>query len=348
MNRKVILAVLGIACVGLVVGCIIQSREEQEQRSCSKQLFAMDTYMEFTAYGRKCEEAVDAAIEEIKTLDALLSTGSDSSEISRLNAAGSLQVSGETAVLLEKAQEIYQDTDGIFDCTIYPVMKLWGFPTQEYHVATEEELKEILPLVDGSKVEITGNETGAYVTLAEGQETDLGGIAKGYAAARVMEIFEDYDVASGIVSLGGNIQVLNTKPDGSKWNIGIRNPEGSASDSIASVSVENKALVTSGGYERYFEENGETYIHIIDPRTGYPAEGDLCSVTIVSGDGTLADALSTSLYIMGLEKASEYWRQHKTEFDAVLITTTGEIYITEGIQDDFHDISSSGNIQVIK
>jgi thiamine biosynthesis lipoprotein len=162
-----------------------------------------------------------------------------------------------------------------------------------------------------------------------------------------MEVFREYGISSGMISLGGNIQVLNEKPDGSKWNIGIRNPEGSTSDVLGAVAVDNKAVVTSGGYERYFEEDGQTYIHIIDPRTGKPADSDLVSVTIVSEDGTMADALSTSLYIMGLEQAHAYWSQYRDQFDAVLITEDGEVYVTEGIADDYTDMSGSGNVQIL-
>lgn len=268
-----------------------------------------------------------AAIVEVQRLDALLSTGSPDSEISRLNEMGSGTVSEDTAAIFERALAIYETTEGLFDFTVYPLMELWGFPSGEYHVPSQEELSELMPLVDASQVRMDGPE----VSLGEGQKADLGGIAKGYTSVRVMEIYEEYGITSGMVSLGGNIQVLNRKPDGSHWRVGIQDPAGEQGSVAAVLKAGNQAVVTSGGYERYFEEDGNTYIHILDPRTGYPAGGDLASVTVISEDGTLADALSTALYIMGREGAVSYWRTYGEDFELVLITQEGEIYATEGV-----------------
>lgn len=332
---------LGVALLGLLAGCIWQSTGGLKSSSCTRQIFAMDTVMSFTAYGKNCEEAVDAAIEEVKRLDSLLSAGDPDSEISWLNAAGVSSVSEDAAALFERALAVYETTGGLFDVSIYPLMELWGFPAGEYHVPTKEELEEVLPLVDASQIKITGSQ----VRLGEGQRVDLGGIAKGYASARVMEIYEQHGVRSGMVSLGGNVQVLKRKPDGSGFRIGIRDPKGDSADIVAVVEVEDCAVVTSGGYERYFEENGNTYIHILDPGTGYPVEGDLASVTVVSEDGMLADALSTALYIMGLEDALAYWRDYGENFELVLITETGELYATEGLE---NCLEASGGFRLLE
>ena len=226
--------------------------------------------------------------------------------------------------------EIYKETDGLFDVTIYPLMQLWGFPTQKYHVPAESELQEALAKVDASQVVIDGDQ----VSLGTNQEMDLGGIAKGYTSARVMEIFREYGITSGMVSLGGNVQTLNTRPDGKPWQIGIQNPNGQQGSLLAVLSVENKAVITSGGYERYFEEDGNTYIHILNPKTGYPADSGLVSVSVISENGMLADALSTSLYLMGEEQAAGYWRTHADEFDMILETEDGTLYVTEGISQE--------------
>ena len=286
--------------------------------------------MSFTAYGKNCEKAVDAAIDEVERLDALLSTGKETSEVSRINAAGGGEVSEDTAVILQEAMEVYQRTEGLFDVSIYPLMELWGFPSQEYHVPTREELLEVLSLVDASKIAFDGT----YIKLLEGQRIDFGGIAKGYTSARVMDIFQEYGIHSGMVTLGGNVQVLNKKLDGSKWQVAIRDPEHEGKI-LGVLGVENQAVITSGGYERYFEEDGETYIHILNPRTGYPADKDLISVTVISEDGMLADALSTSLYLMGREEAVSYWERYGEEFEMVLVTEKGEILVTEGICEEF-------------
>ncbi len=326
-----LLALLGVLFLGLAAGCVIQYQREGMQKEYSKQLLAMDTVMSLTAYGRNSEEAVNAAVEEIERLDALLSTGSVSSEISGINFAGEGTLSEDTETILREALEIYRETDGLFDVTIYPLMELWGFSTGEYHVPTEEELAEILPLVDASQIQMTEG----YVSLGEGQRIDLGGIAKGYTSARVMEIFREYGVTCGMVSLGGNVQTLNKKLDGSAWQIGIQDPDSSQGSVLAVVSVENQAVITSGGYERYFEEDGNTYIHILDPRTGYPADSGLVSASVVSENGMLADALSTALYLMGAETAADYWQDHADEFDMILVTEDRTIYVTEGLKDSF-------------
>lgn len=342
MKRKVLTAA-GI-CIGILI-LTEGSRYFVQNQKCQKQLFAMDTYMEFTAYGKNSEKAVDAAIEEVQKLDAMLSAENSKSEVYALNEQGNLQATDDLAELILRGKEIYQETDGLFDDTIYPVMKLWGFPTGNYHVPTAAEVQKKLALVDENKVEIQtrdsdekgrdSKEKAKFVTLGADQQIDFGGIAKGYTGQKLAELFQEYGVSSALVSLGGNIQAIGTKPDGSSWKVGIRDPKGGQQDYIGVLSVENQAVVTSGGYERYFEEDGKTYIHIINPRTGYPADGDLLSVTIVSRDGTLADGMSTALYIMGYEKACQFWRQHREEFNVILVTDDGKIHISENLKENF-------------
>ena len=359
MKRKVLIAVAIGAGILLLAGA--GHWHFRQNQKCQKQLFAMDTYMEFTAYGSNSGKAVDAAMEEVQRLDQLLSAQDETSEVYALNEQGSLPVSNDLAELIKRGKEIFQETGGLFDDTIYPVMELWGFPTGEYYVPSDREVQKALALVDGEKVEVqiqdakyvigkeqdekgqkaeTCNdsekkETVTYVTLGENQQMDLGGLAKGYTGQKLAELMESYGVSSALFSLGGNIQAIGTKPDGSSWKVGIRDPEGEQQDYIGVLSVKDAAVVTSGGYERYFEKDGHTYIHIINPKTGYPAEGDLMSVTIVSKDGTLADGMSTALYIMGYEKACQFWQQHKEEFDIILVTDDGKIHISDSLQEDF-------------
>ncbi len=333
MKKKIVKRLAGATLLAVMCFLVWGHSKCEGRKFCTKQIFAMDTMMDFTAYGKDCEEAVDAAIKEVQRLDALFSTGDDSSEISILNRTGSGRgLSNDTIAIFRRGLEIYADTDGLFDFTVYPLMCLWGFPTKEYRVPSPEDLQEVLPLVDASKVRV-GEDGMGEIHLGEGQQADFGGIAKGYASERVMEIYEEYGVTSGMVSLGGNVQVLGKKPDDSAWRVGIQDPEGDRGELAAVLEAEDCAVVTSGGYERFFEEDGNTYIHILDPRTGRPAEGDLASVTVVSEDGTLADALSTSLYIMGFNEAISYWRKNTDTFDMVLITVDGKLYATEGITD---------------
>lgn len=329
MKKRLVMIAGVCVCTLIVAAGLYQNYSKNEKYQ--KQLFAMDTYMEFTAYGRGGQRAVEKAAKEVQRLDALLSAQNEESQVYALNQRGSLEVSDDMAEIIQRGKEIFQETDGLFDDTIYPLMELWGFPTGEYHVPSGEEIENLLPYVDGGTVEISGN----TVTLGEGQQIDLGGIAKGYTGEKLTEIFQGYGVSSAMVSLGGNIQAIGTKPDGSSWRVGIRDPKGGQADYIGVIQVQDEAVVTSGGYERYFQANGKTYIHIIDPRTGYPVENDLLSVTIVSRDGTLADGLSTALYIMGYEEAVSFWQQHQDEFDVILITDDGQIHVSKKLQNKF-------------
>lgn len=328
--KKRLLIITGIVvCAVAATAGIYQNYAKNKK--CQKQLFAMDTYMEFTAYGPKSQQAVEKAMEEVERLDTLLSAQNESSQVYALNQNGTLEVLDDLKEIICRGKEIFQETDGLFDDTIYPLMELWGFPTGEYHVPSGEEIQKLLPLVDGGEVEVSGS----MVTLGQDQQIDLGGIAKGYTGEKLMEIFREYGVSSALVSLGGNIQAIGTKPDGSSWKVGIRDPKGSQQDYAGVLQVQDEAVVTSGGYERYFEEDGKTYIHILDPKTGYPAENDLLSVTIVSADGTLADGLSTALYIMGYDKAVSFWQQHQDEFDVILITADEQLHVSKNLQDRF-------------
>lgn len=304
------------------------SSETDAQSSQSQELYAMDTVMTLTAYGPQAKKALNDAADEIERLDALWSISSSDGDIARLNTDKQATLSDDTIALLKRAQEISASTGGLFACTIEPVMEAWGFTNGNYTVPDDATLQSLLAHVDDTQIAIDGN----TVTIPADVKVDLGGIAKGFTSDRVMELFSADGVTSGIISLGGNVQTLGTKPDGSLWRVGIQDPDDS-SGIIATIEVADKAVITSGGYQRYFEQNGTTYHHIIDPRTGMPADSGLTSVTIVSDDGTLADGLSTSLFIMGKEAALDYWRAHRDNFDVILVASDGSITISEGLAD---------------
>lgn len=298
----------------------------------SRDIFAMDTYMTLTAYGANAQTALDEAESEIERLDALLSTGDENSEIYKLNQNGTGTISEDTEMLLDESEKLYTDTNGVFDITIYPVMEAWGFTTQNYRIPSDEELDTLLKNVDASKIQY--DENVKKISLPENVKIDFGGIAKGYTSSRIMDIYKKCGITSGMVSLGGNVQLLGSKQDGSPWRVAVQSPD-DTEDYLGILETEDKAVITSGGYERYFEEDGRTYHHIIDPSTGYPAENGLKSVTIISNDGTLADGLSTSLFIMGREKACDFWKKHSDKFDMILMTDNNELYVSSGIADAF-------------
>lgn len=318
-----------------------ETPDPKANESESSELYAMDTVMSLTAYGSHAREALDSASAEIQRLDKLFSISSETGDIYRVNRDGEGDLSEDTRSLLASALEYGKDTNGIFDCTIEPVMEAWGFTTKNYRIPSDSELAELLSHVDASTVTLSGN----HVTLPEDVKLDLGGIAKGFTSARVMEVFKNSGVTSGIISLGGNVQTLGTKPDEKLWRVGIQDPN-DLNAMFAVVEVSDEAVITSGAYQRYFEENGVHYHHIIDPRTGYPAESGLTSVTIISPDGTLADALSTSLFIMGPDDASAFWQNHRDKFEAIMMTENGEVLVTSGLADRCK-VTNGGKVRVI-
>lgn len=301
--------------------------------SSSRDIFAMDTYMTVTAYGPNAEMAVDQAQQEIERLDALLSTGAETSEVAQINANGGGTLSEDTTYLLERSLDLYDSTNGVFDIAIYPIMDAWGFTTGNYTVPSDETIENLLSLTDVNNI-IYDKDESSISFAKDGMKIDFGGIAKGYTSGRIADIYQECGVTSGLINLGGNVQVVGTKTDGSKWRVAVQSPE-TEDDYLGILSTADRAVITSGGYERYFEQDGVKYHHIIDPSTGHPANNGLVSVTIVSADGTLADGLSTSLFIMGKDKAAEYWRAHSDEFDTILEDEDGVLYVTEGIADDF-------------
>ena len=293
-----------------------------------KTVYAMDTVMDLKVYAAD-DEILNAAEQEIYRIEQLLKRSDENSEIYKINSSEKCEITEETAYILNTALETGKETDGAFDISIAPVMDLWGFYGQKFYVPTEAEIAEKLALTDYRKIKLSGT----TVKTPADMQIDLGGIGKGYTSDRVIELMRDNGAKSAIISLGGNVQTLGTKPDGSAWNIGIQNPF-NTSEYIGGIRVADEAVITSGGYQRYFMDGDKRYHHIIDPKTGKPSESGLSLVTIVSESGIRADALSTSLFVMGLEKSSEYWRKHGG-FEAVLVTDADKIYVTEGLKDRF-------------
>lgn len=333
IKKHITIILLCISCCMLVAGCKNQTDNLENQEEASIEVFAMDTYMTLKAYGEHGQEALEESKEEIERLDALWSVGNMESEIYQLNKDGKAKISKETIKLIQCAQKIWKETDGAFDLTIYPLMELWGFTTENYQVPDEKEIQEILDQSIGMD-KITINETTREVILKDGAQIDLGGIAKGYTSSQVAKIFQDYGVEHGVVSLGGNVQAIGEKTDGSRWRVGIQPPSDDM-DMIGTYEAYDEAVITSGGYERYFEQDGNIYHHILDPETGAPTKKDLVSVTIISEDGMMADCLSTTLFVMGREKAENYWKANVDKFDMILMDDNSNIYITEGIKDQF-------------
>lgn len=264
--------------------------------------FMMDTYVSIRAFGKGAESAVAAAFEEMRRVEGLMSRFVPSSDVSRVNQAAGLdpvQVSDETFMLLEKALRWSELSGGAFDITIGPVVDAWGFGTDDPHVPDPDALAKAVALVNFRAVELDPTQKTVRLPAA-GMCIDLGGIAKGYAADRAAAVLRERGVKHALIDAGGNIVAVGTRPDGTPWHIGIRDPRGSnPTDTVGPVvKVSDAAVVTSGDYERFFVADGRRYHHIFDPKTGMPA--DLAeSVTIIAPNSLDADALSTAVFVLG-------------------------------------------------
>lgn len=299
------------------------------------QMFAMDTFIDLKAQGENGEKALLEAEKEINRLEKLFSPTIEQSEIFAINqyaAKQTVTVSKDTFDLIEKAKEYCNITEGAFDITIAPVVKAWGFTEEVKRVPSDEEIQQKLQLVDNNKLHIDKQNSTVYLEN-ENMSIDLGGIAKGYASNKVNEILKKNGVSSAVISLGGNVSVTGKRPDGTKWRIAVQDPMNSEGY-VGILNVEDTSVITSGVYQRFFEQNGKKYHHIIDTKTGKPTQNGLLSVTIVCDNGAMADALSTSVMVAGLQKGSELWRK-LDNFGMIVITDSNEMYISEDIEDIF-------------
>lgn len=312
-------------------------------RAESRDIFAMDTYMNLKAYGDNADCALDCAVVEIQRLEALFSVTDENSEVHKLNTAEGLPVavSDDVRNLIEFSADMGEDTKGALDITVYPLLKEWGFTTGEYNIPDNKRISELLEAVGYSNISVIGNN----VSIPRGVQVDFGAVAKGYTSDRIVEIFKKNDIESAIINLGGNVHALGKKPDGSPWNVAVTNPFDTGK-SLGLLKVSDKAVVTSGNYERYFTgADGKNYCHIIDTSTGYPAENGLVSVTVTGENGLLCDALSTALFVMGREKAEEYLKNH-CDVSVILVEDSENIVISEDIADNFENLSGF-NVEVI-
>lgn len=302
-----------------------------EPQEAAGGLFAMDTYINLTAYGPNAEAALDLAEARIRELENLWSVTDEGSEIYAANHSGgaAVSVSADTEELLRFALDMAGETGGALEPTIYPVLTAWGFTTDSYQIPAQEELDRLLKLVDYEAITLTDN----TVTVPDGMMLDLGAVGKGYAADETAAILRENGVESALLDFGGNILTVGSKPDGTPWRVGVRDPD--SDGTLGMLEVIDQSVVVSGGYEKYFVgEDGERYWHIIDPETGRPARSGLVQAAIVSQESRLCDALSTAIFVMGLDKAVDYWQAHQ-DFDMLLLTDDREIYLTEGLRGAF-------------
>ena len=315
MKRQ--LAALLLTIFALSLTACGETAAESETRT----VYAMDTVMNLTVYGENAAAALESAEKELHTLDEdVLSRTAEGSELYALNTSN-----GETVecgaddilpALIETALTISDATDGAFDPTLAPVLDAWGFTKDEHRVPSADELKELLSHTGCGKVALEKTADGWTVTLLDGAQLDL----------------------------GGDVFVMGRKTDGSDWRIAVKDPADTESY-LGVVSAADKFIVTSGVYERYFEENGVRYHHILDPKTGCPAESGLVSVTVLCENGAWADALSTACFVLGPDGAlalRDDLADQGTDFELILVTDDGRVLYTDGLADAFTPNDESG------
>lgn len=289
---------------------------------------AMDTLMTLSVYGGR-SDTLDDLKELIDELDSLLDSTDENSEIYRLNHDKTAALSEDTAELLSRSVQLAESTDDSFDPTVYPAVLAWGFTTGEYRVPDDAELKKLADSIDYTGIK-TSDDT---VDLPDDVMLDLGAVAKGYAADKCAELLQKSDAQGAVLNLGGTILLYGKKPDGKPFKVGIADPDDPAGY-FGYIESDGGVIATSGGYERYFDMGGKRYIHILDPSTASPVDNGILSVTICCDSGTDADALSTALFVMGADRAEEYYRD-RDGFDYIILTDDKNVYLTEGIYDDF-------------
>lgn len=304
--------------------------------SCTKKsetyFESMNTFMKVQAYGEKAKEANAAAQKYIGELEKLISVTKPESEIYKLNNSKTfpVKIDGQALDLIKTALDMAEKSDGAFNPCLYPVSSAWGFTKKQYRIPPAQEIAEKLLLCDWKKVRIEASD----VYMEPGMAFDLGGIGKGFAGDEAAKKMREFGIKSALLDLGGNIQLIGKKPDGSDWTIGIKNPFDKNS-SVGTLKANDVAIITSAGYERYFEgHDGHKYIHIFDGTTGCPVENDLVSTTAIAKSGTYCDGLSTTLYVLGLEKSIAFWKKNP-DFDFIIITKDRQIYITKKIAKKF-------------
>lgn len=306
-----------------------------QQASYTTDFFAMDTFMSVSVYGDKQDDAEQTAVaceQAVNALEPALSRTREDGDLYRLNHAGGAvcEVSEETYAAIEAAVQYAELTGGAFDPTMAPLTDLWGINTDNAHVPAQAEIDEALTHVGYQNIKLLGNN---QVQLENGAQLDLGGIGKGFATDAVSALLaqQPEGFATGaLVQLGGNIGAFGDNPsrDGGNWVVGVADPDNNA-EFVATVEVRDASVVTSGDYERYFEQDGKRYHHIFDPETGYPADTGLRSVTVIDQNSTRADAMTTALFVMGLDDGLAFCKENNIA--AVFITADKQIYPSDAV-----------------
>lgn len=333
MSKKIYI-IIPIVIIGILIAVYALGTRDTAEWATTQD-FVMDTLATQKLYGSDGE----AGSELMKRLSSSLSMYVDGSEIDKINSSAGKEytvVSKDTFEIIRQAKELSEDSDGLFDITIAPITILWGINGKDKvpTVPKDDDIKSALELVNITRLELS-QENDSVLLLDENMMIDLGGIAKGYACDKLYDLYSaDKKLKAGIVSFGSSILLYGEKPDKSPFNVAINSPHGEnqfLGIVKARAGKNGKFISTSGGYERYFEVDGERYHHIFNAATGRPADTDLISVTVITDNGTESDYLSTLLFIKGKESLPQYM----DKYGIIAVDEDNNVYISDGLKDDF-------------
>jgi thiamine biosynthesis lipoprotein len=320
-------------CFLLSVSCV--------QQEASRTDFALGTVCSVTLYENGKKSIYDEIFSRIREIENLMSVNIDTSDVSRINAAAGIepvQVQEDTFTVIERAIYFSELSDGAFDPTVGPLVSLWGISGQP-QVPSKEEIDEILPLINWRNIELNAQFKSVYLSQ-HGMTLDLGGIAKGYAADEAVKIIKKHKISRAKIDLGGNIVMIGMRIDKTPWKVGIQNPGENRGSIIGILQIHEQTVVTSGVYERNFEENGKFYHHIFSTTDGYPVNNGLLSVTIIADISMDADALSTAVFVSGYGKGISLLKYYK-DAQAVFVFEDKKVITTSGVNFTLTDKSYS-------
>lgn len=300
-----------------------------------KTFLALGTMNVISAYGKNSRQAVAAACERVMEIHGRMSVYDKGSDVARINensGLGAQEIHLDTFSLLKRSLEFSELSGGAFDITIRPMTELWGFGKKQNYMPSKHEIERALHLVNYRDLLLDVENCTAYLVKA-GQSIDLGGIAKGYAADEVKRILLQHQISDALINLGGNIVAMGHREDGLPWRIGVQNPLSARGEYIGTFEASDKTIVTSGSNEQFFIRDGVRYHHIIDPRTGYPADSDLLSVTVICSSSTDADALTTSIFVSGISDSMNLLKS--ADAQAIFVMNNKDLFLTEALRNTF-------------
>lgn len=323
-RKKIVLALI-LATI-IVIITFLYNNYMKEPEPVAKSGFYFNTVIAIQLNDTTDETLIDDCFSLADTYEHYFSRTLKDSDVYRINHANGdpVSVHEETAELIRAGIKYGQLSNGSFDITIGALSDLWDIPNNDGVIPNENAIKKAAATVDYTQILVEGN----TITLKNPDaKLDLGGIAKGYAADKMKEYLNAHGSHEGFINLGGNVLSLGKKSDGTPYRIGIKKPFSEEGETITSVDIADKSVVTSGRYERYFEKNGRIYHHILNPFTGYPYENDLNAVTILSDSSMEGDALSTICFALGMEKGMDFIKS-MPDIDAIFIDTENQVYRT--------------------